>query len=53
MSNEGVGVVFISCLLLGAGLGTLFGSFEFGGLIGLGIGLIIVLLYRTKRPDNH
>ncbi|WP_170150271.1 hypothetical protein [Oceanobacillus halophilus] len=49
MNNAMIGFLFIFCLLVGVGLGSLFQSMEVGGAIGLSIGLLLVLLFRRNR----
>ncbi|SHG57615.1 hypothetical protein [Ornithinibacillus halophilus] len=48
MHYERAGIAFISCLLLGTGIGLLFGKFEIFGSIGFGIGLFAVALLRIN-----
>ncbi|MFA1820954.1 hypothetical protein ACDX78_12350 [Virgibacillus oceani] len=42
------GIMFIACLIFGAGIGMLFGSLEAGGTIGLGAGLVSIVIFRKK-----
>ncbi|WP_164214436.1 hypothetical protein [Virgibacillus sp. YIM 98842] len=48
MNLANTGIAFITCLLLGAGIGLLLGNLEAGGAIGLGAGLIFVAVFRKK-----
>jgi hypothetical protein len=48
MDLANTGIMFIACLLLGAGIGLLFGNLEAGGAIGLGAGLISIVVFRKK-----
>ncbi|WP_165769044.1 hypothetical protein [Virgibacillus profundi] len=48
MKYASVGFTFIVCLLLGAGIGLLFGNLEVGGAIGFGAGIISIALFRKK-----
>lgn len=48
MDSAKVGFMFIGCLVLGTGIGLLFGDFEMGGLIGFGSALVSVVLFRKK-----
>ncbi|MBU8791263.1 hypothetical protein NSA56_10945 [Oceanobacillus caeni] len=49
MNDAFIGLLFLVCLLIGVGLGILFRSVELGGVIGLGSGLLLILLFRNKN----
>ncbi|WP_156960051.1 hypothetical protein [Oceanobacillus manasiensis] len=49
MSEASVGLTFITCLLLGSGIGLLLGNLEGGGAVGLLIGITSVVLFRKKK----
>lgn len=49
MSTEISGFIFICCLLLGLGMGMLFGSIRTGGAIGLGLGIVVIALFRKGK----
>jgi mannose/fructose/N-acetylgalactosamine-specific phosphotransferase system component IIC len=48
MGLSSTGIMFISCLILGAGIGLFLGNLEMGGSIGLGAGLISIVVFRKK-----
>lgn len=48
MDAANAGLMFVICLLLGTGIGLLFGSLEMGGWIGLGAGLVSVAVFRKR-----
>ncbi|WP_179151837.1 hypothetical protein [Oceanobacillus senegalensis] len=50
MNDAMIGFCFLLCLLVGIGIGVIFQAIEVGGAIGLGIGLLVVSLFRKK--DN-
>lgn len=52
MNAQKAGIAFISCLAIGSGLGFYFDSFEVGGGIGLGLGVISIALFRGKRRNR-
>ncbi len=49
MSDATAGLTFVTCLLLGAGIGMLFGHLEAGGAIGLGLGIVSIALFRKNN----
>lgn len=49
MNYSGVGLIFISCLSVGAGVGLLFGELEVGGTIGLGAGIVLTAIFRKSK----
>ncbi|WP_170140687.1 hypothetical protein [Oceanobacillus arenosus] len=53
MSDAIIGFIFGICLILGMGLGLLFNSIEIGGAIGLGVGLLILIIFRNKDRQRH
>lgn len=46
------GLIFVACLFLGGGLGSMLGNVSIGGIIGMGIGFLamagIWIYYRSK-----
>ncbi|CDQ41135.1 MULTISPECIES: hypothetical protein [Virgibacillus] len=48
MSDATAGLTFVTCLLLGTGVGMLFGQLEAGGAIGLGLGIITIGVFRKR-----
>ncbi|WP_158595143.1 hypothetical protein [Oceanobacillus piezotolerans] len=53
MDEAILGLLFILCLALGAGLGVLIQSFEIGGAIGLGMGLLILIFFRRNGKHRN
>lgn len=51
MNAQKAGMAFLSCLVVGCGLGLVFGNVEVGGGIGLGLGCAAVALFRGKKKD--
>ncbi|MFD1850916.1 hypothetical protein [Oceanobacillus bengalensis] len=51
MNDALLGILFLACLVLGMVCGMVFQSIEIGGAVGLGVGLIILILFRRK--DNR
>ncbi|MFD2630547.1 hypothetical protein [Oceanobacillus kapialis] len=49
MSEATVGITFITCLLLGAGIGLLLGNLEAGGAVGLLTGVLSIVLFRKNK----
>ncbi|WHX25327.1 hypothetical protein QNH47_14335 [Virgibacillus halodenitrificans] len=49
MNYSGVGLIFISCLSVGSGVGLLFGALEAGGAIGLGAGILFTAIFRKSK----
>lgn len=46
MKIEKSGVVFICLLLVGAGVGALVGDVKIGSAVGLGMGIVVIALFR-------
>jgi hypothetical protein len=49
MSEASVGLTFITCLLVGSGIGLLLGNLEAGGAVGLLSGILSIVLFRKGK----
>lgn len=45
------GIVFVGCMFLGMGIGTLLGHTQAGSFIGMGIGFVLMGLLRAKYGE--
>ncbi|WP_170138775.1 hypothetical protein [Oceanobacillus chungangensis] len=53
MNDAIIGFIFGICLIIGMGLGLLFNSIEMGGAIGLGVGLLMLLIFRNQDRQRY
>jgi len=47
------GLVFIACILIGAGVGMAFGKTAVGGTIGTGVGFLAMAILRLKAKKSE
>lgn len=51
-SKEISGLVFVACMFIGGGIGLLFGRPDVGGAIGMGVGFLLMAIFRGKRVES-
>ena len=52
-SNHVDGLVFVACILIGAGVGMAFGKTAVGGTIGTGVGFLAMAILRLKAKKSE
>ncbi|ACB07217.1 hypothetical protein [Candidatus Korarchaeum cryptofilum] len=50
-SDERRGLLFVACMFIGAGIGSIFGRPDVGGAIGMGFGFLLMALIREKNVE--
>lgn len=46
------GLVFVACMFIGGGIGLLFGRPDVGGAIGMGVGFLLMAIFRSRKVES-